>query len=153
MSDAYAHDVHRPWFDTARGIAQFGEATGILRLLVYQRGSEALRGRDRVRIRQVPQRTCRCCHQVLPNQPIPYVLTDDEYRRVDSALKQAYEEMLLAARDRSMWHMAQAYHIVDDHLALLDGLHLGYAMTVSTFMHLVRRLFGGSVPARDVQTS
>jgi hypothetical protein len=153
MSDDDA-DVHRPWFETARGKAQFGEATAMLRRMVYQPGSGALRGRDRLKIRQVPQRTCTRCHQVLPNQPIPYVLTDDEYRIVDSALKRAYDEFVLAARDKSMWHMAQAYHIVDSQLALLDhGLHLGLAMNVSNFQRLVRRLFGGSVPDRDVQTS
>ena len=152
--DEYAHhDVHRPWFETAHGRAQFADATDMLRMMVYIRGSGGLRGWDRIRRRQVPERRCSCCRQVLQHQHT-HVLTDAEYRIVDSTLTRVYDEFVLARRDRSMLHMANAYHIVDSQLALLDhGLHLGLAMNVSNFQRLVRRLFGGSVPDRDVQTS
>ena len=152
--DEYAHDdVHRPWFETAHGRAQFAAAKRMLRTTVYVTGTAGLRGWDRIRRLPVPERRCPCCRQVLQHQHT-HVLTDTEYRIVDSTLTRACDEFEAAARDPSMSHMANAYHIVERQFALLQhGLIPGLAATVSNFLALVRRLFGGSVPDRDVQTS
>ena len=146
--------VHRPWFETAQGRAQFAVAKRMLRIMVYVSGSQdaGLRGWDRITRRQGPERRCPCCRQVLEHQHT-HVLTDAEYRIVDATLTRAYEEFVLAETDPSLRHMANAYHIVERQVALLEyGLIPGLAASVYNFLALVPRLNGGSVPHRDVQT-
>jgi hypothetical protein len=149
-------DVHKPWFETRQGAAKFRQAQDMLRKMIYFPIGRAFRGWDRIRKRQVPERRCRCCQQVLLNQPMqPFLLTEHEYRIVDTTLARAYTEFQAAAHNTttSERHMVNTYHILDGQSELFErGLLVGLQANLANFLALIRDLLGQSVPDRDVQT-
>lgn len=147
-------NVDRPWMSTGNDLFNFQR---INRLVAMICGPRALwTGWNRVRINPFQARRCTCCGQKIRNRRkgvgVSYVLTDEEYMRVDNVLSRVFAEMNEAVEGNTERHLGNIYRILTDNEAVLrNGLRELLFTRVQNVVRTIHSLFRETVPESDVQ--